>query len=431
MLINIKSIATLLLAAGAVLSMATASHAQSTPFYLHSGDRVVMYGDDATDARRYTNDVAAFIQTRYPDMRIKWFDKGWGGDSVAGNTGPWGGGPIDSRLDRDVTAFKPTVVTIQLGQSDSGVDANPPVAYNDSNLSPFNSGYEHIINKLTKDNPGVRITLITPSYYEDLTKPDKQAVLQHYIDSVIRIGSDNSLTAVNVSNPAADMLAKAQSVDSANASKLFDKNNIIANEWQDAVVAAAIVKVWGFSPTVSAVSIDGANGAVTQSVNSKVIVKSTTGSLTWQQTDGSLPLPIYLNDPSGGLFVKSSDLLASIDQETLQVASLPGASYDLKIDGVDVGAFTSAQLASGINLAQYNTPMLQQSIKALRYEHQYQDCVVGADRDLVLGNLRFGDQINADVVKAAKDLRAAGDLAESKAEQLSKPITRTFTLSPQ
>ena len=52
-------------------------------------------------------------------MRVHFYDAGVGGDRVTGG----GGGPIDQRLERDVFAEKPTVVTVMLGMNDGGYRA--------------------------------------------------------------------------------------------------------------------------------------------------------------------------------------------------------------------------------------------------------------------------------------------------------------------
>ena len=84
------------------------------PFYLKDGDRVVFYGDSITDQRLYTTFAETYVVTRFPKANVKFVHSGWGGDRVTGG----GGGPIDVRLDRDVIAYKPTVVTIMLGMND-------------------------------------------------------------------------------------------------------------------------------------------------------------------------------------------------------------------------------------------------------------------------------------------------------------------------
>jgi lysophospholipase L1-like esterase len=58
----------------------------------------------------------AYVSAHFPQLRVRFIHSGWGGDRVSGGAG----GPIDQRLDRDVFAYRPTVVTILLGMNDGG-----------------------------------------------------------------------------------------------------------------------------------------------------------------------------------------------------------------------------------------------------------------------------------------------------------------------
>ena len=144
-----------------LLVSATTSFAQSDAFYLHAGDRVVFYGDSITDQRLYTTFAETFAVTRFPKMPVTFVHSGWGGDRVSGG----GGGPVDTRLDRDVIPYRPTVVTIMLGMNDGGYKA-----FDQKLFDTFTTGYQHITDKLKKDIPGVRITLIEPSPFDDVTR---------------------------------------------------------------------------------------------------------------------------------------------------------------------------------------------------------------------------------------------------------------------
>ena len=80
-------------------------------FYLKNGDTVVFYGDSITEQNYYNQWVELYTATRFPSMRVHFYGAGVGGDRVTGG----GGGPIDQRLERDVFAEKPTVVTRDAG----------------------------------------------------------------------------------------------------------------------------------------------------------------------------------------------------------------------------------------------------------------------------------------------------------------------------
>src|SRR6266516_3873961 len=126
------------------LSALTAAQAQSK-FLLKDSDRVVFYGDSITDQRLYTTFAETYVVTRFPHLQVSFVHSGWGGDRVSGG----GGGPIDVRLQRDVVAYKPTVMTIMLGMNDGSYRAfNPDI------FQRYSIGFESIIQTVKQALPG-------------------------------------------------------------------------------------------------------------------------------------------------------------------------------------------------------------------------------------------------------------------------------------
>src|SRR5258708_23848269 len=111
-----------------------AAHAQS--FGLKDGDRVVFYGDSITDQRLYTTLTETYVVTRCPKLNVQFIHSGWGGDRVTGG----GGGAIDVRLQRDVFAYQPTVMTIMLGMNDRSYPA-----FDQAIFHQYSKGYQHIV----------------------------------------------------------------------------------------------------------------------------------------------------------------------------------------------------------------------------------------------------------------------------------------------
>jgi hypothetical protein len=130
-------------------------------FYLKNGDRVVFYGDSITDQRLYMVITETYVVTRYPNLDVGFVHSGWGGDKVSGG----GGGPVDLRLQRDVLAYKPSVMTIMLGMNDGLYRAET-----EETDKTFFTGYKHIVDTVKSAIPGVRITAIQPSPYDDVTR---------------------------------------------------------------------------------------------------------------------------------------------------------------------------------------------------------------------------------------------------------------------
>lgn len=127
-------------------------------------------------------------------------------------------------------------------------------------------------------------------------------------------------------------------------------------------MAEGLLKSWNAPALVSMVFFDV---SVTINVKNTGIedVHPTTTGLRWTEKEQALPLPFPPAelDPVLGLVLKLSDILAALDQETLQLHGLPDGNYDLFIDDRQIAKFSADQLSAGVNLAKLDTPMLQQS----------------------------------------------------------------------
>ncbi len=328
----------------------------SDGFNLHDGDVVVFYGDSITDQRLYTTFVESYVVTRFPRLRVRFVHSGWGGDRVTGG----GGGPIDTRLERDVIAYKPTVMTIMLGMNDGGYRLFDPELFR-----TYSTGYEHIIESVKKTLPGIRITVIQPSPYDDVTQPPKfaggyNAVLVRYGEFLRELGERERLTVADLNAPLVAVLEKAKSVDPAQAQKIVP-DRVHPAAAGHLIMAEALLKAWNAPATVTNVEIDGAERRVLRAEYTRVTTLEGTSQLAWTQEDGALPFPINLNDPVIALVVKSSDVVQALDQQALKVTGLTAARYKLSIDGEEVGVFSKEELERGINLAVLPTPMVKQA----------------------------------------------------------------------
>jgi lysophospholipase L1-like esterase len=346
------------------LAFSTLAPAQSS-FYLRDGDRVVFYGDSITDQRLYTTFTESYAITRFPAWNIMFTHSGWGGDRVIGG----GGGPIDVRLTRDVFPYQPTVTTIMLGMNDGSYRA-----FDDTLFTNFKNGYEHILDSLKSNAPQSRITLIQPSPYDDVTRaplfPEGyNSVLLRYSDYLKTTAATRHLDLADLNNPVTAMLAKAAATNKDDAQKILP-DRVHPAPAGHLIMAAALLKAWHAPALVSEVTLD-AQTASAQVKNAKVEAIKTGPQISWTETESALPLPIDPRDKLIDLAVKSSDIIEALDQENLRVTGLTGAMWDLKIDGLTAGSFTSDELARGINLAVLNTPMLRQSldVHALTLKH--------------------------------------------------------------
>ncbi len=387
--------------AATAAACATLAAAQS-PFYLKNGDRVVFYGDSITEQRLYTNDIEDFVLTRLPHLQVTFTNSGVGGDKVSGG---WAG-PIDTRLPRDVYPYRPTVVTIMLGMNDGLYRPLTPEI--DDN---YTAGYRHILAELKAHDPDARMTLIEPSPYDDVTRAPKftggyNASMLQFSKFIAELGAQDHSTVADFNTPMVAMLRRAGDRDAALAQKIIPDriHPGAAGHW---VMAEALLKTWGATPLVSAVSLDAAQGSTTDQKDASVSsIEKTSGGLRWTEQEEALPLPLKLQDPLMQLVMNSSDLVQSLDQETLQVTGLDEGSYRLSIDGKEAGSFSATALAHGINLAVLPTPMLDQALDVDRLTHAHNE-------------LRYAAWRSIDIPLAKDDLsgKAAADQALATLEQ--------------
>jgi lysophospholipase L1-like esterase len=341
----------------------TAFSAPADSFYLHPADTVVFYGDSITDQRLYTMLTELYTVTRYPKLDVKFIHSGWGGDRVTGG----GGGPIDLRLQRDVLAYHPTVMTIMLGMNDGRYTNHKP---EDDDI--FSAGYKHIVESVRQVAPSLRITAIEPSPYDDVTRPftvqpdGYNAILKKFGDWIQHYSTEAHLEVADLNTPVAEMLKKANAEDAATAQKILPDrvHPALAGHM---VMAEQLLKAWHARPLVAAVSIDAATGKVKTTQFTKIENLKQT-PLSWSESDEALPLPFAAwladdKDHSIALAIKSSDITGALNQEPLVVTGLAEGHYKLMIDGAAVGTWSEKELAEGINLALLDTPMARQAVE--------------------------------------------------------------------
>jgi lysophospholipase L1-like esterase len=338
-----------------VASAAAQAQAPTLPFALHSGDRVVFYGDSITAQRRYTRFVEDFIVSRYPHTRIEFLNAGVSGDTAEGGHA----GDMETRVRRDVLPLHPTVVTIMLGMNDGRYTTEFP-----KNFEDYKSGYGNLVDTLRRNLPGVRLLLIRPSPYDEIAHPPAivgyNSVMVRYGDFVSRLGQELGVPVVDFNAAVDDALRAGMKIDPRMAGSLLP-DRIHPSETGHWIMAAALVRGWNVSPDVSSVAIDAAKGQVISQENTAVSGLQESGAdLEWTQLDQALPLPLELNDAMTQFLLEISDISA-LDRQMMQVKNLSAVTYDLTIDGQPVGIFSRDELASGINLALYSTPMEQQA----------------------------------------------------------------------
>jgi lysophospholipase L1-like esterase len=344
-------------AVGTSANVPPAAQANPRGFYLHNGDTVVFYGDSITEQNYYNQYVELYTATRFPSMRVHFYGAGVGGDRVTGG----GGGPIDQRLERDVFSEKPTVVTVMLGMNDGGYRATT-----DEIEQTYVKGYQHLLDSIREHVPGVRLTLLGPSPFDDVTRPvtfpgGYNSVMQHFAEIDQSLADKYGAAFVSFNPSVVAAIQKADAMDPRIAVLLLP-DRVHPDPLAHWVMAEALLKGWHAPALVSDVAIDARAGTVTEARNASVNqLEQSQDGLKWTEIEGALPLPLTRSNASQALLEDLTDVEQQLDQETLRVTGLPAGRYTLNIDGDAVDTFSPEALANGVNLADYGTPMFHQA----------------------------------------------------------------------
>jgi lysophospholipase L1-like esterase len=410
----------LLLSALAVPAESPAAPPESpAPFALRDGDRVVFYGDSITQDGAYARFVEEYVRTRFPRWDVRFFNAGVGGDTVKGG----GAGPVDVRLERDVIALKPTVVTIMLGMNDGGYKPFDPTT-----LAAFGDGYRAIVSKLQGALPGVRLTFIRSSPFDDVARPPQFA--PGYDDTLRRLGC--YVTSLGAQEKAA-VVDFREPVNAGIAAVLKDNPELARQVLPDRVhpgaaghlvMGATLLRAWSAPSLVTRVEIDAAGKRVVAAENTEVSGLVSEGRVSWTQLDRALPLPLSFEDGETELAQRAGADIESLDQEPLVVTGLGSGRFELNVDGQSVGTFGGAELATGVNLARYRTPMRWQA-----YSVKW-SVAGGHEEQRVRRELLVATAKDPALRAPAEALAARDEVEQKERSQGAAPKARRYELVP-
>ena len=409
-----------------LLALSVLSASAQDSFYLKEGDRVVFYGDSITDQRLYTTFTETYVVTRFPTLHVTFVHSGWGGDRVSGG----GGGPIDLRLKRDVLAYQPSVMTIMLGMNDGAYRS-----LDEGIFGQYRAGYENIVRAVKGAVPNIRLTLIQPSPFDDVTQAPRfeggyNAVLVRYGQFVKELAQREHCEVADLNGPVVAALEKAKAANPELAGKIIP-DRVHPGPAGHLLMAAELLKSWHAPSQVTRVEIDARNGKIIESKSAGVTELKSAEGISWTQLDQALPMALELNDSIIALAVKSSDFMQALNQQLLKVSGLGAAKYKLAIDGSEVGEFSAAQLADGVNLAALPTPMLKQAMDVHKLTLQHNEIHFKRWRQIQVPMAGAkSDRVQA----ATKELIAALDEEEVAVTQqqraAARPVARKYSLTP-
>ena len=223
-----------------------------------------------------------------------------------------------------------------------------------------------MIESIHEHAPDARITLLGPSPFDDVTRPPRfeggyNGVMQHYAELDRTLAQKYGGTFIDLNAPVVSVLEKAQQLDPMVA-KLLLPDRVHPDPLAHWVMAEALLKGWHAPALVASVTIDGRAATVTEAQNTAIDqLRAENGTLHWTETDRGLPMPILQDNATSALLLQLTDIQEQLNQEPLRVTGLEAASYKLQVDDSVIGTFSAADLAKGVNLADFQTPMRAQA----------------------------------------------------------------------
>jgi lysophospholipase L1-like esterase len=374
--------------------------AQAAPV-LQAGDRVVIYGDSITEQRLYSRFVQQYIQCRYPDLKVKFYNAGWSGDTAGGGF---------NRLERDVLLLNPTVVTLFFGMNDGGyrpMDAGVTAG--------FKRNEEKIIAALKAK--GVRVVVFTPGAV-DYDRQKKLADCK-YNDNLESLGQAALELAKQYELPSADVFHPMVAFQNAQKEKQPDftiiPDAVHPNGPGHLMMAQEMLKGLGAEPMPAIGTIDVKTGT-----GDGLRVVSSQPAQVVLETTREMRQPFWFE--GGSLAVMRDCGFLAFVSGKLTVKGLAGSFYKLALNGADCGKFSAAELAAGVGVAG-NTLASAQRLHDLIQRKEDSYYTAWRQVRLPLADIAGSQQI-------VEGLMAADEGYQTVIHNLAAPLAKcTFTLS--
>lgn len=359
----------------ATLSVSISIQAQSVkPF--QEGDRAVFLGNSITDGGHYHSYIWLYYMTRFPDMNLRVFNAGIGGDTAY---------DMNKRLDGDVFSKRPTVLMVTFGMNDSGYqeyNGDSAKEFGESRYNECLKNYQVMEGRL-KALPDTRIVLMGSSPFdetvvikENTSLKGKNAVMKRIVAFQKESAMNNHWEFTDLNQPMTAINEQSQQKDSSfticGGDRIHPDNN------GHMIMAYLFLKAQGFAgKEVADVEINAVNHTVVKSVNAEISdIRKNGKDLRFDYLAYALPYP--LDTVARGWDAKKSQaealriipFMEEMNQEVLKIKGLNG-SYKLLIDDQEVGTWSADEWAKGINLAQETkSPQYQQAL-ALMHLNEY------------------------------------------------------------
>ena len=359
----------LVLVAAACMLCTTAFAQTVKPF--KEGDRAVFLGNSITDGGHYHSYIWLYYMTRFPNMNLRVFNGGIGGDTAF---------DMNKRLDGDIFCLEPTVLMVTFGMNDSGYfeyNGDKPKEFGEQKYQESIQNYQQM-EKRFKELPSPRIVMLGTSPYDETVQlkdnvpfRTKNETIKRIVEYQKQSAAENHWEFTDLNEPMTAMNRRFQQKDPSFT--LCGRDRIHPDNDGHMVMAYLFLKAQGFAgKDVANVEIDANRKQTVKSENCAISnIKKNGKELSFDYLAESLPYPLdtiprgWEQSRSQADAMKVVPFMDEMNREMLKVTGLKG-TYKLLIDGEEIGTWNAGELAAGINLAkETKTPQYQQALAVM------------------------------------------------------------------
>jgi lysophospholipase L1-like esterase len=320
---------------------------------LKDGDTVVFLGDSITHQCLYTQYVENYFYTRYPKMRLHFHNAGVGGDRARDAL---------TRFDEDVAPYKPKYVTVLLGMNDGSYRG-----FDQQVFDTYRTDMTTLLDRI--EALGAIAIPMTPTMHDARAARVKggQEPRDTYYNGVLALygawlremAQVRGLGFVDMYSPLNNLTMGKRKTD---PDWTMIKDAVHPGPVGQTVMATSIIADMVKRTVVSQIAIDAVPGAPKSTVSNAKLdgLAYADGKLSFTALEGALPWVLPEDAAEGA---QLTALGHRYSNQRVTVRLLPKGKYALKIDGQEVGRYTDAQLARGVELENNaRTPQYQQAL---------------------------------------------------------------------
>jgi lysophospholipase L1-like esterase len=331
----------LALIGGALLFLTTPCRAggNETGFALKDKDTVVFLGDSITAARGYTKIVELYSLMRHPELRVRFWNAGKGGDTAAGAV---------ERLEKDVFSHGATVVTVAFGVNDIGWGTKADQEHKQRYLD----GIRRIVTECQKR--GVRVFICSPAVLHEDPDKGENGFLQKMADEGMALAKSLGAGTIDISRGMREVqrkvvAANSQEKDSKKFARLHLEDGVHLNDLGQLAMAWAMLKGLGAEAEVSDADVDVAAGEAIHANGCKITdIKKLPDGVMFVRKDAGLPMNLGILSALQYRFVPVPETLNCYQ---LALQGLASGRYTVQAEGRLLGTYDAKQLAGGVNIS--------------------------------------------------------------------------------